>query len=105
VIVKVHKKSNFVSIDNKILNDDELSWKAKGLLCYLLSKPNDWQVRLGDLNKKGKDGRESVRSGMKELLDIGYAQKNVFRDNEGKFTGVEYVIFEQKTVNAFSDNG
>lgn len=105
MIVKVYKKANFVAIDNKILNDTELSWKAKGLLCYLLSKPNDWQVRLSDLRKKSTDGRDSVRSAMGELIDIGYAHVNSLRDKEGMYVGVEYVITEQKTTNGKPDVG
>ncbi len=42
-IVRVNKRSNpYVVIDKTALNDDRLSWKAKGVLCYLLSLPDDW---------------------------------------------------------------
>lgn len=44
-VIRVKKRpSNFVMMDKTFLEDDRLSYKAKGLLAYLLSKPDDWKV-------------------------------------------------------------
>ncbi|UZM97330.1 hypothetical protein OL548_19285 [Lysinibacillus sp. MHQ-1] len=51
MIYRVVKNDNFVVLDKGFLNNDQLSWKAKGLLAYMLSLPDDWDFlsdRFGD---------------------------------------------------------
>ena len=44
-IVKIKKRTHpFAMIDARALNDPRISWKAKGLHAYLMSKPKDWRV-------------------------------------------------------------
>lgn len=67
-VIRVKKRpSNFVMMDKTFLEDDRLSYKAKGLLAYLLSKPDDWKVIVGNLVNSSKDGKASVYAGLKEL--------------------------------------
>lgn len=68
------EKKEFTRIDNSLINDEGLSYKARGILAYLLSKPDNWTVSIGDIsNKSEKDGKESIKSAFKELVDKGYA--------------------------------
>jgi hypothetical protein len=75
------------------LNDEKLSFKAKGILAYLLSKPDNWQVRVGDLIKHSPEGRTSIYSGLKELKKYGYLKKNPVRI-DGKIHHWESVVYE-----------
>ena len=65
----------FTMIRNGILTDENLSWKAKGLLCYLLSRPETWETRMGHLVTISTDGRVGLRAGMNELEDLGYLKR------------------------------
>lgn len=72
-IVRVHKKENpYVIIDKTGVSDTRLSWKARGLLCYLLSKPDGWKLNVEHLANHGPDGERATRSGLKELERFGY---------------------------------
>jgi DnaD/phage-associated family protein len=94
-IVRVTKRDNpFVQIDKRVFEDPELSWKAKGIMGYLLSKPDNWKTYIADLEKRSKDGRDSVRAGIKELEQRGYLVKVQLRDENGKFKGWEYEVRE-----------
>ena len=94
-IVRTQKTGNpFVQIDKYSLMDSEITWKAKGILAHLLSRPNHWQVYLSELEKNAADGKDSLRSGIKELEDKGYIQRKRVRD-QGKFKGWEYVVYER----------
>jgi len=94
-IIRVRKhKSDFVVIDKRPLNNAKLSWKAKGLLSYLLSKPPDWTIYLSDLKKRAKDGRDSTSAGLKELTKAGHLTKNKLRDEKGRFKGWEMIVYE-----------
>lgn len=94
VIRNKKRKNPFVQIDKKMLSDEQISWKAKGILSYLLSKPDDWITYISDLEKRSTDGRDSVRSGFKELENAGYISKKRLRVN-GQFKGWEYEVYER----------
>lgn len=98
-VIKINKSTNFSIISNDVINDNRLSWKARGILVYLLSKPNDWTVKRNDLiNNSEEDGERSVKSALKELVNLGYAKlkKGEYRDKDGKNKfGSFYDIYEQ----------
>lgn len=80
-----------------MLEASDLSFKAKGLLSYLLSRSDEWEVYQAQLQEIGPDGETAVRSGLEELQEAGYLEKRRIRDEEGKFQGWEYVIYENPT--------
>lgn len=95
-IIRTSKRENpYVMIDKYGLNDERLSWKAKGLLAYLLSKPDDWQVYESDLIKRAADGRDSVRTGLRELEKYGYLSRRQIRGENGSFGHMEYIVYER----------
>lgn len=99
MIIRTSKKQQRYSvIDNTGFEDPRLSYKAKGLLGYFLTKPDNWQVRMEDLDKHGTDGIDSIKSGMRELRKIGYATLETGRDKNGHLTGKEWVIHETPIV-------
>lgn len=106
-IIRVSKcKDNpYVQIDKRAIQDDILSWKAKGILSYLLSLPDDWEIYVSELVKHAPDGAASLRSGMKELEKSGYLIKTLEHDKSGKFEGYDYTVIENPTVWRKSPNG
>jgi hypothetical protein len=88
------QRKSWVIMDTRPLSDDRLSWKAKGILSYLLGKPDDWEVRIGDLIKRATDGDHAVRSAIKELIETGYITRHQERTDEGTFGPVEYIVRE-----------
>jgi len=100
-IVRLKKHSHpFVMIDKRALHDARLSWKAKGLVAYLLCKPNHWKVRLAELVKRAPDGSDSVRAGLNELRRYGYSKFGPMRNPEGRLMGTEWTIYEHPTLAA-----
>jgi hypothetical protein len=97
--VKKDKNNPYVMLNKEPLNDTRLSWKAKGLLSYLLSLPDNWEIKVSDLKNRSKDGRDATSAAMKELEVLGYLSKKVIR-NKGKFEGYDYTVTEKPfTVN------
>lgn len=94
-IIRVKRlPSNFVQMHKAFLEDMNLSYKAKGILAYLLTKPDGWIARVSDLMKHGRDGRESIYNGLKELQEHGYYQKQQIRNDRGRFSHWESTICE-----------
>ena len=98
-IIRITKTKNFVTISNAVFSDKTISFKAKGILAYLLAKPNDWQVYIEQLAKASIDGREAVTSGINELIEAGYIYREKVIDEKGRFGGMEYFIYEDKLQN------
>jgi len=95
MIVRTAKKQNrFSVVDNTGFNDPRLSYKAKGLLGYFLTKPDNWEVHTEDLRKHGTDGKDSIQAGMRELSLYGYAKLESVRGEGGKIVGKQWVIHE-----------
>jgi len=93
-VIKREKRSTpFVQIDKRPLQNKELSWKAKGILAYILSLPDNWQLYLNELKEHATDGRDSTASGFKELIEAGYIVKSRIR-KAGQFKGFDYIVSE-----------
>jgi hypothetical protein len=85
------RKKPFVQVDKECINDDRLSWRAKGILVYLLSKPPKWQIYEADIIRHATEGRDAVRAAIKELEMRGYlTKKQTF--TKGKFGANAYTI-------------
>ena len=94
----INKKENFTSIHNKLINDIRISLKAKGIMLYMLSKPENWKYNPKEIAKNSKDGLDSVYSGIKELIEAGYISRT--RHSDGT---VDYFVFEDVEENDIVD--
>jgi len=92
MIIKIKEKifDPYARIPNRILNDSKLSWKSKGLLAYCMSKPENWEIRVADIINKSTDGESSVRSALKELMELGYCQGTQLKNPDGSIGGYQY---------------
>lgn len=72
--LRKRRKSFFVPVPSETVRDGAISFKALGILTYVLDKPDGWDVRSEQLATRSKDGegREAIRSGLKELGKAGY---------------------------------
>lgn len=73
------KEDTWTSIPNSILQTGTLSMKSIGLLVYLFSLPDDWDVYQQEVKNHFSDGISAVRAAFSELENRGYIQKVVER--------------------------
>lgn len=79
------------------LDDERLSWKAKGLLSYMLILGDGSNFRLKDLCKNSSDGQSAISSGIKELESAGYLTRKQLRSDSG-FAGWEYAVCDNSLL-------
>lgn len=96
-VLRKEKKNNFTVIDNSIFKDRRLSFKAKGLLCQMLSLPDGWEYSVKGLATLASDKYSAITSGLKELEEAGYFRREQLYD-KGKFAGYEYIISETPVI-------
>lgn len=70
MIKKNHVSTNYTVLSNTIINS-ELSAIAKAMMQYLLSKPENWVVKVWDLRKNLQIGRNKTYNTITELKQAG----------------------------------
>jgi hypothetical protein len=103
MIQRIRPVDNYTLIDNQPLQETEMSWKAKGLLAYLMSLPDDWKISMSDLCNRSKDGRDATNSAMNELIEFGYAKRMTLKEGT-QFAGIDYCVSSVKFTD-FPDTG
>lgn len=91
---KINKNKDFTVMSNYHLRDKNLSLKAKGLLSFMLSLPDDWDYSLRGLVAICKESKDAIRSTLNELKHYNYLQIEPSRDENGKFE-YNYLIYEK----------
>lgn len=91
-VVRVKQPSGFTIISNSVLENPNLSFKAKGLWAYCMSKPDNWNFHVSHLATVSQEGKNAVYSALKELEKEGIVEK-VQENTRGKFGPVDYVIY------------
>jgi hypothetical protein len=103
MIVKLANPASYTKVANIFMLDTRLSFAAKGIMAYLLSKPSDWTVRFSDLVEQGPGGEHYVQTALKQLRDAGYARTVQTRVG-GRAVGSEWVIYESPELNTKYQN-
>lgn len=86
-------KIPYAQIANVVLNDPNLSFKAKGVYAYLYSKDDKYDFAAKRIAKDSCDGTDSVLAGLKELEEKGYLERK--KQPSGR---VDYTIHIAKTA-------
>jgi len=92
-IFRTKLSSAFTILPNTTLRDSNLSFRARGLLAFILSNASEWEVSKAWLREQGKEGVQAINSALKELLNLGYAEKVLERSKEsGRFSSMVWVF-------------
>lgn len=82
-IIRVRHEEHFTVIRNRTLRDSRLSFKATGLLAYLLSLPDGTTMSRQELAKVKRDGQDAVMTALRELRNAGYIEHEKVQDEYG----------------------
>lgn len=102
VVFRVVKTKNYTMMSNQHLKDKRLTLKAKGLMSVMLSLPENWDYTLRGLAAISKEGVDAISEAVKELERSGYVIRNRKRDERGRLSGTEYLIYEDCRMNSQS---
>ena len=108
ISIIVDRKSSskcFTIIPNHIINDKNLSLKAKGLISALLSLPPGYEyLSVERLAAKYKTGTTAIRSGLQELKDAGYLEIEQKYDAHGHYAGYEWRLSDHPKQSQIPEN-
>ena len=94
-VFRIERTRDYTVMSNHHLRNHELSLKAKGLLSMMLSLPDDWNYTTRGLAKICKEGVDAIGNALRELETAGYIVRHQLRDQQGRISDTEYVIYEK----------
>jgi hypothetical protein len=78
-----------------LFEDERISLEAKGMMGYILVKPDDWTVQPTDLQRRGGIGRDKTYRILNELIEAGYIERREERSEDGTFCDLVYYVNEE----------
>lgn len=94
MIIRHGSRRRWTTVDREAINDASLSFRARGVLVWLLDKPDNWEVRSSAIADVGKEGRDAIRTALTELEDRGYLVREK-RQTQGGHWITETWVYEQ----------
>lgn len=84
-------------MSNYHFKEKDMSLKAKGLLSFMLSLPDDWDYSMAGLVTLLKENETAIKTALKELQDFGYVRIDKIYPNNTDSGRIEYIynVFEQ----------
>lgn len=104
LILRAEHDKNFKIINLVCTQDKRLSWKAKGIHNYLITRPPYWEISVHSLEQQSTNGRDSLYSGIKELINFGYLFKIIRTNSKGQFEKRGYYSTEDPKTNEEINN-
>lgn len=93
-VFRIEKNTNYTVMSNYHLRDKKLTFKAKGMLSFMLSLPDNWDYSLNGLCSVSKEGIKAIRSILQELEQQKYLKRMCTHTETGCFD-YDYYIYEQ----------
>lgn len=93
-IIRGEHESHFTIVANEVMRDQRLSFKARGIHHFILSFPSGWRISATSISRAGREGRDAVLAGLKELEQFGYLHRERQQDDKGRWS-TRVVVTEQ----------
>lgn len=103
ILKKKQRNPGFTIIDNQVIVRPEISAKAKGILLYIMSRPDNWDISTADIAAHMKEGQEAIRSGINELREYGYMRLDFVQNESGKMNGTIWNAADWPAFTSFDD--
>ena len=94
-MMRIPHEREYVCISNQLAQDSRTSLELKGLLLYVLSKPDNWKIRIDDIRKQHNLGRDKVYKLINEAITHGYIRREILRSPDGRVLATNYYIYEK----------
>ena len=98
-MAKLIIKNRYGIIPNELLNNPDISLKAKGLYGYLQSKPDNWKFSANRISYQNKEGIDAIRRTLQELEGSGYLERKLAYDKQKKrISGYDYTLYGKPII-------
>jgi len=98
---------DYTTLRNEVIRDSRLSFRARGLLISMLSRPDNWRTSAEMLSKEspqGKEGRDAIRTALSELEAVGYLRRSRTQDVVTGHWSTDYILYDEAVESDKPDN-
>lgn len=93
--IRVAKRKRYAQVSNETIDDRRLSFRARGILTWLLAKPDDWTCDGRAIaNATDVEGRDACYTALSELEALGYLHRKRTRDPVTGQWGWDSIVYE-----------
>lgn len=89
---------SYTIVPNEWLRDPRLSYKAKGILAYIMSHRADYELTVEQMVEQSSDGAASIYSGVRELVGVGYLLREQRRNPNGTMGPIDYRVADKAST-------
>ena len=100
---RVARRTRYTSIDRRSINERRLSFRARGVLVWILDKPDGWEFNAEALAEHGTEGRDAMRTALAELRQAGYIVTTKTRMMNGRWSS-STEVFEHPSLAPPAEN-
>lgn len=94
IIRAARPEAHFVMVRNAVARDTNLSFRARGVLIAVLSRPDDWSISAENLAREGQESVQTIYKVLRELEVAGYVQRRRKRNELGQIR-TETIVFDE----------
>lgn len=94
IIRAARPEAHFVMIRNAVARDENLSFRARGVLVAILSRPDDWSISAENLAREGQESVKMIYRVLKELENAGYVRRRRVRNAQGQLR-TETLVYDE----------
>ena len=87
-------EGSYTLVRDEVLRDSRLSYRARGVLVAILSRPDNWATSAEQLASEGSEGRDAIRTALKELEDADYIERRLVQGEGGRWS-TQTVVFDR----------
>lgn len=88
IIRTLRTGKKYTSVLNDAIYDTRLSFRARGVLVWLLSKSDDWEPNADRMAAEAPEGRDAIRTCFRELEAAGYLTRKLIAGDKGRWSTV-----------------
>lgn len=96
--------NHYTVVANDVVRDSRLSYRARGILLEILSRPDNWKISAEILARSSKEGRGAILTCLTELRDLGYIVTKRIRHESGQFETIS-TVYDKPTGSGLPDFG
>lgn len=98
--------THYTVLANAVLRDTNLSFRARGVLAAILSRPDNWRTTADLLARESKEGRTAILTALRELESVGYMTRTKYQNEKGQWVW-ESLVYDkpQKPESGFPTTG
>jgi hypothetical protein len=94
----------FTRIDNEVLDNPDLSDRAKLVLIQMLRKPDHWEFYSSELERTLSCKRDALLKALRELEVHGFIRRIPSKSDSGRFARTTWMVYESPSLRADSVN-